>query len=141
MKTKLAFLLAFVFTAFLSLPTANAGPVGGAAYRVRFTAQSTVGTSVWVPVVTSTPKGIKGVQIFSSAGFPLEVGLAFATESAGAETSQLVIPTPLTAVGAPGAIYYPLAAGYGTRISIRSKGSVATEIINSGELDMSVLYN
>lgn len=136
MKTFLFILALVVLT-----PTAHAGPVSGKSVRLQFSTQSTVGTSVWLPLVTSTVKGLKGVSIFSSANFPIEVGVAFATEASNAEVAQMIVPAPLTAVGAPGAIFYPLSVGYGTRVSIRSKGSVATEIINSGELDMSLWYN
>lgn len=136
MKTFLFVLALMVFT-----PTAHAGPSAGTGVRVRFTAQSTVGTSVWVPVVTSTTRGIQGVSIFSSANYPLEIGVAYSSEAANAEVSQMIVPAPLSSVGAPGAVFYPLAVGYGTRVSIRSKGSVATEIINQGEMDMSLFYN
>lgn len=130
-----------LFTLVLSLVAASvhAGPVGGSIVRVNF-ANSSVGGVSWVPVVLSSSRGIKGLSIFSSAAKPIEIGAAFAGEVADSELAQVIVPPALSLVGAPGAVFYPIALGYGSRISIRVNGSVG-EVVDSGELDMTLIYN
>lgn len=125
-----ALILAFVSQ------SVQAAPSAGTAVRVAF-ASSSIGTASWVPVVTSTQKGVKGISIFSSASTPIEVGIAFANSAADSEVRQMIVPPALTGVGAPGAIFYPMSLGYGTRVSIRA----VTATISSGEIDMSLFYN
>lgn len=140
MRNLYASLVLIVFTALSFVaPPSQAAPTAGTAVRVTYP-QANVGTSSWVPLFTNTTRGIKGLTAYNSALSPLEVGIAFAGSDAGSEVRQMIIPGALQSadgVVTPSNIFYPMAVGYGARISVRALGSAAT----IGELDMSLFYN
>lgn len=135
MKTKLVVLLLLS----LASLTSHAAVSAGTAVQVLFAGQS-VGAVSWLPIVASTQKGISGISVYSTAGLPLEVGLASASEAANAEVSQMLVPPALSSIGVNGATFYPLVAGYGTRVSIRAHGSSGV-VVNTGEMEMDLFYN
>lgn len=135
-------LLLIVSLLFAFLPSKDATAISNAAEtkQITLSGDQVLTPSTWAVLFPSIAKGIKGFSLFSSAPLAIEVGAASASAAANAEAAQVLIPPALSSVGAPGAVYYPLALSYGSRISIRAKSSSGTTI-TSGEVDMTVFYN
>lgn len=88
-----------------------------------------VGTASWVQVLASTSQPIKGITIFDSGGYTMEIG----TGAAASET-RLILSCP----GGTVADVLPITIASGTRISIRCVESGIT--VSSGQLVMNFLY-
>ena len=138
LKTFIA-LIALGLSVLAPVKTLLAAPSAGVAVRVNF-ADTGVGATNWLPVVTSLSRGVQGISIFNSGNLPMEVGIAYAGSDANAEVRQLIAPKLLSSVGAPGATFYPLQVAYGTRVSIRALSSTGGSL-SSGETDMTFFYN
>lgn len=122
----LAFVLAFVFTSLAAMPAHAVND--GLPIRNKF-ATTNVTTSAYVQLVASTVKGIKGLTVANSGSAPVEIAFG----PAGSEVVQMIAPN--TSALSP--VYYPLAAGYATRISVIS----LDQTNSTGELEVNLIYN
>lgn len=132
MKSKrFAFLIAFILSSVVAMPSADAVTSGAQFVRVKFTATSSIGSTAYSELVSSTVRGISAVSVLNTGSNP--IALAFG--ASGSEVKQTVHLN--TTAGVP-AVVYPLVAGYATRISaISLDGQNST----AGELELNLFYN
>jgi hypothetical protein len=131
MRILIAFL--FCIIAVVQVPKAHAVITYGTGVRLLLS-QGNVSSNTWKVLQSSTAKSLKGISISNFTVNPMEVGVAISTDTANSEIRQMIVPPAKE--GEP-AVYFPLFASKGTRISIRSFNSAAT----TGEFELNQFYN
>lgn len=106
-------------------------PQYGISARILYGAQN-VGTTNWVPVVSTLARSINGITILNSSTSVLQVGTAPAGATSNAEIQRMIVPASAT-----GVVFYPLQVSAGYRVSIRAYTSTAS----AGEGQFNFFYN
>lgn len=114
--------------------SAYAAPLSAGYSHVVLSTGTTIGTSVYVPLITNTVKAIKGISIYNTSSSSLLLGIAPISSSSNTETAQIVVPASMTAGSA---IYLPLVLSQSYRISALA----ITTSVFSGVVDVNVFYN
>lgn len=106
---------------------AYAGPIEATPSRTQFSSTN-VSTSAYTELVSATSKTLKGITVMNSCTTsPLEIALG----ASGSETTQVIVPASMSTV-----VYIPMAAPYGSRISVIALDHTAS----TGELQLNAVY-
>lgn len=107
-----------------------AGPAEGLAIN-NFYATTNVTSTAFLQLVASTVKGIVGMTVLNLGTAPVQIALG----ASGSEVVQMVVPAQSGSTASP--TFYPLSAGYGSRLSVETIGSNNT----TGTLQINLFYN
>lgn len=106
---------------------ASAGPIEATPTRTKLSSTN-VTVSAYTEVIAATTKTLKGISVLNTcASTPLQLALG----AAGSETVQLTLPASMSAP-----VYIPMAAPYGSRISIIALDTTAS----TGEVQLNAIY-
>lgn len=134
-KNFLLFVLSVCFfTAFTIQPSHALTYATGV--RVKYSVTG-VSTNTWTVLVSSTSKSLKGIMVYNQSVSPMEIGMALSSAAANAETRQILVPPRYNTLIPQAPVFYPISAGYGTRVSLRALESGASE----GEGQFTLIYN
>jgi hypothetical protein len=122
----IAIALAMVWAA----PPAAALTQEGLAVNVPYTVTN-VTSVAFVQLVASTVKGIAGLTVLNLGAAPIQLALG----ASGSEVVQMIVPAQSGSTAGP--TFYPLSAGYGSRISVEALGTNNT----TGSLEVNLFYN
>ncbi len=127
MRKYLIGLLASVFVLVGVAQTSFAVSSGALAIRHNFSSHVTAST--YTELVASTVKGVKGMSLVNTGNQVVKIGFG----PAGSEVGQLIVPNSSTMTP----VYYPISAGYATRVSVISLDDTSS----TGSLIMNLIYN
>ena len=125
-------LIAFVSVLFFCVPSQSSFAAGtpgayGAPGRLKLST-TPVTVSSWTQIISAIPQAIKSLVVYSSANYPLQIGVGVS----GSEAPQIVIPASLTTE-----TLFPIAIPAGARISVIALDSTAS----TGEVQINAVYN